>query len=177
MTRVVASRFAAGTAYVTKTGRRYDEFKPVILKTTDFGATWTVDLRQPADRAIDVIVEDPKDTDILFAGTDKGVYVSLDGGRRWVALKGNMPTVPVTDMLIHPREHDLVVATYGRGLYVANTRWLAEAKEGALDEPAHFFAVQPRAGAGRGRVGQLRAVRRPAADRAERRGPRPSTSS
>ena len=77
--------------------------------------------------------------------------MSLDGGTRWVALKGNMPTVPVTDLVIHPRELDLIVATYGRGLYVANTRWLAEAKKGALDEDVHFFAVAPRPVPRRGR--------------------------
>jgi len=144
VTRVLASRTAPGTAYITKNGRRFDEFKPFILKTTDFGATWTVISGNLADRAIDVIVEDPQDGEILYAGRNKGVHVSLDGGRRWFALKGNMPTVPVTDMVIHPRERDLVVGTYGRGLYIANTRWLAEAKNGALDAEAHFFAVSPR---------------------------------
>jgi photosystem II stability/assembly factor-like uncharacterized protein len=143
-TRVLPSKFDAGTAYVTRNGRRFDEFRPVVMKTTDFGATWTSIAGNLADRAIDVIVEDLKDPDILFVGSNKGVYVSLDGGRRWVALKGNMPTVPVTDMLIHPRERDLVVATYGRGLYVAGTAWLAEAKREAFDGPAYFFAVQPR---------------------------------
>jgi photosystem II stability/assembly factor-like uncharacterized protein len=144
VTRVVASRFAAGTAYVTRNGRRFDEMTPVVLKTTDFGATWTSIAGNLAERAVDVIVEDLADRDILYLGTHKGVYVSVDGGRRWVSLKGNMPTVPVTDMLIHPRERDLVVATYGRGLYVANTLWLADAKKGALDEAAHLFPVQSR---------------------------------
>jgi photosystem II stability/assembly factor-like uncharacterized protein len=143
-TRVLPSKFDAATAYVTRNGRRFDEFTPVVMKTTDFGATWTSIAGNLAERAIDVIVEDVKDPDILFIGSNKGVYVSLDGGHRWVALKGNMPTVPVTDMLIHPRERDLVVATYGRGLYVANTAWLAEAKQGAFDADAHLFAVQPR---------------------------------
>jgi hypothetical protein len=144
VTRVVASRFAAGTAYVTRNGRRFDEMTPVVLKTTDFGATWTSIAGNLVDRAVDAIVEDLTDPDILYIGSHKGVHVSVDAGRRWVSLKGNMPTVPVTDMLIHPRERDLVVATYGRGLYVANTLWLAEARKGAFDEPAHFFAVQPR---------------------------------
>ncbi len=143
-TCVLPSKFAAGTAYVTRNGRRFDEFKPVVMKTTDFGATWTSISGNLSDRALDVIVEDVKDPDILLVGSNKGVYVSLDGGRRWVALKGNMPTVPVTDMLIHPRERDLIVATFGRGLYVANTAWLAEVKEGAFDGDAHLFTVQAR---------------------------------
>jgi len=144
VTRVLASGFAAGTAYVTRNGRRFDELAPVVMKTTDFGATWTSISGNLADRAIDVIVEDVKDPDILYVGSHRGVHVSLDGGRRWTSLKGNMPTVPVTDLVIHPRERDLIVATYGRGLYVANTVWLAEAKKGAFDDAAHFFAVQAR---------------------------------
>ncbi len=143
-TRVLPSKFEAGTAYVTRNGRRFDQFTPVAMKTTDFGATWTSIAGNLADRALDVIVEDVKDPDILSVGTDKGVYVTLDGGGRWVALEGNMPMVPVTDMLIHPRERDLVVATFGRGLYVAHTQWLEEAKQGAFDGPAHFFAVPAR---------------------------------
>jgi photosystem II stability/assembly factor-like uncharacterized protein len=155
VTRVVASRFAAGTAYVTKAGRRYDQFKPVVMKTTDFGATWSSVAGDLPAQAVDVLVEDPKDKDILFAGTNKGVFVSLNGGQAWTALKGNMPTVPVTDMLVHPREHDLVVATYGRGLYVANIDWLAEVKAGALGEPVHLFAVKPRQAPGEGAWGNF----------------------
>jgi photosystem II stability/assembly factor-like uncharacterized protein len=143
-TRVLPSTFTAGTAYVTRNGRRFDEFRPVVMKTTDFGATWTSIAGDLPGRALDVVVEDLKDPDILFIGSNKGVYVSLDGGGRWVALKGNMPAVPVTDMLIHPREGDLVIATFGRGLYVTNTAWLAEAKQGAFEGDAYFFAVQPR---------------------------------
>jgi photosystem II stability/assembly factor-like uncharacterized protein len=153
VTRVLASAAAPGTAYVAKNGRRFDEFKTVLLKTTDFGATWTSVAGNLTDRAVDVVVEDVNDPEILYVGTNKGVHVSLDGGRRWTALKGNMPTVPVTDLVIHPRERDLVVATYGRGLYVANTRWLAEVKQGALDEEAHFFAVAPRALPAEGAIG------------------------
>ncbi|HEY3383714.1 MAG TPA: FlgD immunoglobulin-like domain containing protein [Vicinamibacterales bacterium] len=144
VTRVVASRHAPGAAYVTKSGRRFDEFRPVVMKTTDYGATWTSIAANLQQRAVDVIVEDVKDPEILYLGTNRGVYVSLDTGRSWTALKGNMPTVPVTDMLIHPRERDLVVASYGRGLWVANTSWLAEVKQGALSGDSHFFAVIPR---------------------------------
>jgi photosystem II stability/assembly factor-like uncharacterized protein len=155
VTRLVASRFAPGTAYVAKAGRRYDEFKAVIMRTTDFGASWTAVSGNLPTQAVDVVVEDPRDRDILFAGTNKGVFVSLDGGLAWTAMKGNMPTVPVTDMLVHPRELDLVVATYGRGLYVVNVAWLAEGKAGALGGPAHFFAVRPRQVPGEGAWGNF----------------------
>ena len=143
-TRVLASRFAPGTAYVTKSGRRYDEMKAIVLKTTDYGATWKLISTGLPERAVDVVVEDPKDEQTLFVGTSGGVFFSVDGGQNWTALKGNMPTVPVTDMIVHPREHDLVVATYGRGLYVANIDWVSEVKAGALAKEAHFFAVKAR---------------------------------
>jgi len=155
VTRVLASRTAAGTAYITKNGRRFDEFKPVVMRTTDFGATWTSLAANLPDRAIDVIVEDVKDADILFIGSNRGVHVSLDGGRRWTAMKGNMPTVPVTDLVIHPRERDLVVATYGRGVYVANIGWLDEAKQGAFDKDTHFFRVKARPTPPAGAIGNF----------------------
>lgn len=143
-TRVFASRFAPGTAYVTKSGRRYADMRPMILRTTDFGATWTLLTGGLPNQAVDVVLEDTKDQQILFAGASGGVFVSVDGGQAWTALKGNMPTVPVTDMVIQPREHDLVVATYGRGLYVANVNWVNEVKQGAFGKAAHFFAVKAR---------------------------------
>jgi photosystem II stability/assembly factor-like uncharacterized protein len=144
VTRVLASAYDPGTAYVTKSGHRFDKYEPLLFKTTDFGATWTaLQASLPAGHPVNVIAEDPKDKDILFAGTMGGVYVTLDGGRAWTPLKGNMPVVSVTDMVIHPRENDLIAATYGRGLWVANIAWLREAKAGALGEDVHFFTVQP----------------------------------
>ncbi len=144
VTRVLASVYAPGTAYVTKSGHRFDRYEPLIFKTTDFGATWTaIQSNLPAGHPVNVIVEDVQDKDVLFAGTMGGVFASIDGGGRWVALKGNMPVVSVTDLVVHPRESDLVVATYGRGLWVGYIGWLREAKSGALSEDVHFF--QPRA--------------------------------
>lgn len=142
VTRVLASAHEPGTAYVTKSGHRFDKYEPLVFKTTDSGATWTaIQSNLPAGHPANVIVEDPKDKDLLFVGTMGGVFVSVDGGRQWAALKGNMPVVSVTDLLIHPRESDLVAATYGRGLWVGNIAWLREAKAGAFGEDVHFFAV------------------------------------
>ncbi len=143
VTRVLASAYAPGTAYVTKSGHRFDKYEPLVFETTDFGATWTpLHATLPAGHPVNVIVEDTKDKDLLFAGTMGGVFVSIDGGHAWTPLKGNMPVVSVTDMLVHPREGDLVAATYGRGLWVSNIGWLREAKAGALGEDAHFFEVR-----------------------------------
>jgi len=81
---------------------------------------------------------------MLFAGTDIGVYASIDGGARWVALKGNMPPAAVTDMVIHPREQDLIAGTYGRGIWVLDIAPIREMTEENLDKTAYLFAVKPK---------------------------------
>jgi hypothetical protein len=153
--RVYASRFAAGTAYVAKTGRRQDNFKPYLFKTTDFGATWTNIAANLPQWPVNVVVEDTKHGSLLFAGTDIGVYVSADGGARWMALKGNMPPAPVTDMVIHPREQDLVAGTYGRGMWVADISPIREMTEENLKGP-YLFTVKPRAIRHEGAQGNFR---------------------
>ena len=155
VTRVLASAFAPGTAYVTKSGHRFDKYEPWVFKTTDLGATWTaIQSNLPATLPVNVIVEDPKEKDLLFVGTMGGVFASVDGGGRWVPLKGNMPVVSVTDMAIHPRESDLVAATYGRGLFVGNIAWLREAKT-AFNADAHLFAIPAFAQPGDGAWGNF----------------------
>jgi hypothetical protein len=145
VTRVFASNSSGGTAYVAKSRHRQDDFRPFLYKTTDFGARWTSVSSDLPARPINVIVEDYKNPELLFVGNDSGVYVSIDGGKHWAPLKGNMPTVPVHDLVIHPRECDLVVGTYGRGIWITNISVLRELTEAVLAEDIHFFAVQPRA--------------------------------
>src|SRR6185369_3082700 len=153
--RVYASRFAAGTAFVAKTGRRQDNFEPYLFKTTDFGATWTRISSNLPQWPVNSILEDTRNASVLFAGTDIGVYVSNDAGARWVALRSNMPPAPVTDMVIHPREHDLVVGTYGRGVWVADIAPIREMTEQHLNT-AYLFAVKPRAIRREGALGNYR---------------------
>ena len=145
VTRVVASAHAAGTAYVTKSGHRYDRPDPYIFRTTDYGETWVAVHGNLPRQPVNVVAEDPADPDILFAGTLDGVFVSLDRGQRWLAMKGSMPVVPVTDLLVHPREADLVVATFGRGLFLTHVAPLRELDDKVLSAPLHFFAIRARA--------------------------------
>lgn len=144
VTRVFASNSSEGTAYVAKSRHRQDDFRPFLFKTTDFGATWAAISSNLPARTINVVFEDYKNPDLLFVGNDTGVYVSIDGGKSWSALKGNMPTVPVHDLMIHPRASDLVVGTYGRGIWVTNIAPLRELNDAVLSEEVHFFAVQPK---------------------------------
>ena len=145
VSRVFASNFKEGTAYVAKNGFRQDDFKPFLYKTTDFGATWTSISSNLPEYPINVIYEDKKNLDLLFLGNDIGVFVSIDGGKKWVRMKNNMPNVPVHDLLVHPRENDLVVGTYGRGLFVTNVAPMQELTEKVLAEDFYFFAVRPKA--------------------------------
>jgi photosystem II stability/assembly factor-like uncharacterized protein len=156
VTRVVASAHDVATAYVTKSGNRFDKPEPWIFKTIDGGATWKAIRGDLPRYPVNVLVEDPVARDVLYVGTNIGVYVSLDGGGRWIRMRGAMPHVPVTDLVIHPREGDLVVATYGRGLFVTHVGLMRELNEEALARSLVFFSVRPRARRAEGAWGNHR---------------------
>ena len=145
VTRVFPSPHEAGTCFVSKTGWRFDEYKPYLFKTTDYGETWTsVAGNLPGDKPVNVVVQDRKNAGLLFAGTEWGLYLSLDGGATWHPFKNNMPWVKVTDLVIHPRENDLVVATYGRGVWVTDITPLQEMTAAILAADVHLFDVEPK---------------------------------
>jgi hypothetical protein len=156
VTRVFGSHHQAGTAYVAKSQHRRDDFRPFLYKTTDFGATWTQIVDGLPQRPINVVVEDSKNPNFLALGTDNGVYVTLNGGKQWAALKSNMPVVPVHDIVIHPRDGDLVAGTYGRGVWIANVDPLPELTEDVLNTNVYFFTVPPRAKLAEGALGNYR---------------------
>jgi photosystem II stability/assembly factor-like uncharacterized protein len=117
--RVEASRFDEGTCYVTFDGHRSDDFHPYVFKTTDFGKTWTpIAAGIPEGHCVYVIREDLVNKNLLFLGTEFSVFFSRDAGATWSSLRLNMPTVAYHDLLIHPREHDLIAATHGRGFWI-----------------------------------------------------------
>ncbi len=144
VTRVFPSPHAAGTAFVTKTGWRLDDYRVSIHKTADYGETWTsIAGNLPAGKPVNAVIQDRKNPDLLFVGTEWGVYVTLDGGKAWWPFRAGMPSVKVTDLVIHPRENDLVVATYGRGAYVVDIMPLQEMTAAVLDEDVHLFEIEP----------------------------------
>jgi hypothetical protein len=119
VSRVEASRFAEGTAYVTFDGHRSDDFRPWVFKTTDYGRTWIrITGQLPGTDPVHVIEEDTENPRLLFVGTEAGVHVSVDGGSSWLRLMGDLPTVPVHDLVIHRRDRDLVAATHGRSVWI-----------------------------------------------------------
>src|SRR5881394_1271543 len=120
---VQASNYAAATAYATFDRHTFGDFTPYVYKTTDFGKTWTP-LVTPQDAKgvrgyAHVIKEDVVKPDLLFLGTEFGLWVSIDGGKNWAQFKANhFPAVAVRDLAIHPRDNDLVLATHGRGIWI-----------------------------------------------------------
>src|SRR5205823_3634857 len=122
----------------------YGDFKPYLFKTTNSGRTWTAIQNNLPDRGtVYCMAEDHKNANLLFAGTEFGVYFSIDGGAKWVQLKGGLPTIAVKDMEIQKRENDLVLATFGRGYYVLDDyRALRSLTVADLDKAAFISPVK-----------------------------------
>lgn len=117
VSRITASSYDLGTVYMTQTGRRDDDFQVYIWKSTDFGDTWTDISANIPVGPVNVIREDPVNRNILYVGTDAGVYVSKDGGENYEVL-GDLPYAYVHDLQIHPDENMIIIATHGRGMWV-----------------------------------------------------------
>jgi len=173
VSRVEASHASPGTAYVSVTGWRNDDFRPFVWKTTDFGNTWTSIAGNLPKESINVVREDPRNADLLFVGTDLGVYVTLNGGQSWSKMRGAaavggggggrgggggaggrgggaggstrglLPTNPVHDLKIHPRDHELIIATHGRGIFIADIAAYEELTAPVLASDAHLFEIAP----------------------------------
>jgi hypothetical protein len=113
----VASKFDKGTVYVSFNGYRDDDFRTYIYKSPDYGKTWEDIGNNLPCGPVNVIREDPKSKNVLYAGTDLAVYISLDAGKEWYSFCADMPTTFVHDLVVHPRDNILVAATHGRGFY------------------------------------------------------------
>ena len=136
-----ASPFDPGTAYVAGTMYKWDDYKPYLYKTTDFGKSWKKITNGIPDGAFTrVIREDPNRKGLLYAGTETGIYVSFDDGENWQSLQLNLPIVPVTDLIIQKREKELVAATQGRAFWILDdTPLLHQFDAKVAEEDAHLF--------------------------------------
>ncbi len=144
--RVIASRRADGTAYAAFDGHRMDDYGVYLFVTTDFGETWkSLGANLPAGSGtIHVVREHPKNHDLLFVGAEFGAYVSFDRGTSWTRIKMNLPTVPVDDILIHPRDNDLIFGTHGRSIWVLDDITpLEQMNEKVAASDFTLFDVQP----------------------------------
>ncbi|MGA7616566.1 MAG: hypothetical protein WBX15_15445 [Thermoanaerobaculia bacterium] len=139
---IQASNSDAGTAWVVFDNHRRSDWTPYVYQTTDFGRSWkslvTPDIRGYAL----TLVQDPGDPNLLFLGTEFGLWFSNDGGKAWVPFKAGLPTASVMALAVHPRDEDLIVATHGRSAYIVDDiRPLREVSRTLLSEPLHIFSV------------------------------------
>ena len=143
--RIDASHFDPATAYVAVDGHRSNDLKPYVYVTRDYGRTWTkITNGLPEYGNLQVVREDPKNPNLLYAGTEFGLFVSLDGGRNWEKFMNNYPTVRTDDILVHPRDGDLIVATHGRSIWIADDITpLQQLTPSVAAADAHLFDVRP----------------------------------
>jgi len=119
VSRIVASNNDANTVYVAIENHQNADFKPYLFKSADAGRTWTsIKNNLPANGSVWAIAEDHVNPNLLFVGTEFGLYFSIDGGQKWIQLRSGLPTIQVRDLAIQRRENDLVVGTFGRGFYI-----------------------------------------------------------
>ncbi|HVL39770.1 MAG TPA: hypothetical protein VM328_10315 [Fimbriimonadaceae bacterium] len=148
VSRVTASRYADGRAYATFDGHRTNDYKPYVFVTQDYGQTWTsISAGLPDGDVTYVIKEGEKNEDLLFLGTEMGLWISLDRGKTWTKFKSNFPTVSVHDVAVHPRDMDLVIGTHGRSIWTLPIAALEDldtaalAKDVVLTKPAPLYQL------------------------------------
>jgi hypothetical protein len=147
ISRVEPSAHDPLVAYLAIDGHRTGNYHPYLYRTGDGGKTWqSVVGNLPDGGPVKVVREDPKNPNLLFAGTEFGLWASLDRGVRW-SLVGRLPTVAIDDILIHPRDHDLLAATHGRSIYILDDIGpLEELTPEVQRKDAHLFTVRPATG-------------------------------
>ncbi len=143
--RIVASAHYREKAYAVVDGHRSNVFKPLLMVTTDFGKTWRSLVNNlPATEVLRSFVEDAINPQLLFAGTETGIWCSIDGGNQWWRFNKNMPTVSIYDLLIHSRESDLIAATHGRSLWVMDDiSYLQQLETKMMGQRTWLFAQKP----------------------------------
>lgn len=142
--RVLASRHDAGTVFAIFNNHQNGDFKPYLMKSIDAGRTWTsITGNLPGRGSLYAIAEDHVNPNLLFAGTEFGFFFTVDGGAKWVQMKGGLPTIAIRDIAIQRTENDLVLATFGRGFYVLDDySALRQIRREAMDQPSMLFPVK-----------------------------------
>jgi photosystem II stability/assembly factor-like uncharacterized protein len=144
VSRVLASRHGAGTAYVAFDGHQDDDFKPYIFRTTDQGATWnSISGDMPDGMVVNALEEHPRNPNLLFAGTEFGLFVTSNGGRNWTLLRGKLPRVPVDDIVFNEKANDLVLGTHGRSIIILDdVTPLEHLTPAVMTSDAHLFPLR-----------------------------------
>lgn len=142
VSQVYPSKFNEGTVYLSLNGYRWDNFNSYVYQSKDYGKAWTkLGANLPAE-PVNVIKEDPENKNILYVGTDHGLYVSLNQGLSFERFTGGLPAVAVHDLAIQPVAHDLIVATHGRSIYKANVEELEKIDAEMMEKPISLFKLE-----------------------------------
>lgn len=146
VTRIVASTHQSGRVFCTQNGYRQDEWTPYVWMSDDFGATWKSIASNLPYEPVNTIREDSTNPDILYVGTDMGVYVSMDRGGSWIAYGGGIPNTPVHDLVIQEKAEDMVIASHARSVWVVSVKPIRKLTKEILAAEFHSFGVEVPAG-------------------------------
>ncbi|MEP0087154.1 MAG: glycosyl hydrolase, partial [Maribacter dokdonensis] len=142
VSRVIASKHNENRVYATLNGYRSDDFTPYVFVSDDKGSTWKNISNNIPTSAVNVVVEDPENENLLFVGTDNGLYVSLDRGTTWQSFQNGMPYVAIHDLVIQQDAKHLVVGTHGRSIYTANIAALQNLTSEVQNKALHVYALE-----------------------------------
>lgn len=142
VSRIIASQFEKGIVYAALNGYRNDDFTPYLYKSTNYGETWQRIGENLPLEPLNVVKEDPVNEAIIYVGTDLGLYVSLDGGVTFQWMNNGIPVVAVHDVVVHPRENELLVGTHGRSVYLGNVSDLQKLTPNIRAKSLHVFNIQ-----------------------------------
>ncbi|UCC71379.1 MAG: glycosyl hydrolase [Gemmatimonadota bacterium] len=143
VSRVEASHHDETVAFISLNGYRDDDITAYVYRTDDLGRTWRDISDGLPDEPVNTIREDPVNPAVLYVGTDRGAYVSLDTGRTWQAAGAGLPNVPVHDLVVHPRERELVAGTHGRSVWVLDALPIQELSDEVRRSDVHVFPLEP----------------------------------
>lgn len=141
VSRIQASKYQEGTVYLCLNGYRWDNWNAMLFRSTDYGKNWSIIGRNLPQEPINVVKEDPENEQLLYVGTDHGAFVSFDQGKTFMGLQNGLSGAPVHDIVVHPREGDLIIGTHGRSLYLGSAKELQKMTPDLMAEKIHLFAL------------------------------------
>jgi hypothetical protein len=141
--RIAPSAHDEGTVYVAFDNHAANDMKPYVYMSTDFGGSFrAITTGIPDGQAVRTVTEDPKNANVLYAGTEFGLYVSLNKGGQWMRVRANLPTVPIAEITIHPRDNDMILATHGRSIWILDDITPFQQAPQAMASAAYLFDVR-----------------------------------
>ena len=144
MSRLAASAHDVATVFATFDNHRNDDYGTFVCASVDGGNTFqSIGEGIPKGHAITALAEDPKNGNILYTGSEFGLFVSLDRGGRWQRFRSGLPTVPIHEIVFHPRDNDMIVATHGRSIWILDDATPVQQLQEAQKSAAHLFDLRP----------------------------------